>query len=671
METTQAILQWLDQWISAHPTLSGLLVFLVAFSESLLIIGIIVPGAALMIGIGILIANGNLPLGSTMLWAIAGAVSGDGFSFWLGYHFRERLPRWPLMRRYQKLFDHGQRFFNRHGGKSVVFGRFVGPVRAIIPTIAGLMAMPPWQFLLVNVVSAILWAPVYLLPGLILGATIELAAEVTLRLIVLLLILLTLFLLTRWFIRFLYRRLAPRTGMLIGSLLRWSQRHPLSGRLVSALIDPQRPETPVLTGLAVTLLLAAVLFFSILTQISSSLAPGGVNQSIYLFMQSLRTPAMDTIMTAITMLGDMVVLTGFATLGILWLWWKGQRPAAIHWLAAIAFGGILVRVLKVTLDVPRPALEGITPGSFSFPSAHTSMSLLVYGFAAVILARQVSARWHYPVYLLTGVLVMLIALSRLYLGVHWFSDVLGGLMLGLVWISLLGIAWRRHSFRPVPAMQLSLVMILTLLASASVHIGTSLDSQIARYSLRYPVTHMKLVDWQAEGWKKLPALRNDLALVHRQPLTVQWAGKLDDIRRRLEGHGWRLARNVSLLNCVQWLHPKPDIARMPLMPHIHAGRYERLAMVLPGDKGQQVVLRLWPANILLDGDIPLWTGTVSRQMLTRRLYLFSYPSTGTDFDTPLRALVPVARTRWSRTVLRPAAATTDGIRWNGTVVLLR
>lgn len=671
METTQAVLQWLDQWISAHPTLSGVLVFLVAFSESLLIVGIIVPGAALMIGIGILIANGNLPLGSTMLWAIAGAIAGDGLSFWLGYHFRERLPNWSLMRRYRKLFEHGHRFFNRHGGKSVVFGRFVGPVRAIIPTIAGLMAMPPWQFLLVNVLSAILWAPVYLLPGLILGATIELAAEVTLRLIVLLLVLLTLFLLTRWLIRFLYRRLAPRTGQLISRMLRWSQRHPLGGRIVSALIDPQRPEAPVLTGLAVTLLLTAVLFFYILTQVTSGLAPAGINQSIYLFMQSLRTPGMDIIMTAITMLGDTAVLTAFATLGILWLWWKGQRSAAIHWLAAIAFGGILVRILKVTLEVPRPALDGITPGSFSFPSAHTTMGLLVYGFAAVILARQVRVRWHYPVYLLTGLLVMLIALSRLYLGVHWFSDVIGGITLGLAWVSLLGIAWRRHSFRPVPARQASLLMLLALLASALVHISINLESQVTRYSLRYPLRHMSMDDWQANGWRQLPALRNDLALVHRQPLNLQWVGKLKDIRKLLEKHGWRVARSVTFLNSVQWLHPKPDIARMPLMPHIHDGRYEHLAMILPGDKNRQTVLRLWPANTLLDRKTPLWTGTVSQQKLSRRLYLFSYPTTGTDFDTPLRTLSPLTARRWSRTVRRTDMTGSDGIRWDGSVILLR
>ena len=69
------------------------------------------------------------------------------------------------------------RFFEKYGGKSVAFGRFVGPMRAVIPLVAGMMGMPTGRFLAANILSAIVWAPVYLLPGIVFGASLELAAE--------------------------------------------------------------------------------------------------------------------------------------------------------------------------------------------------------------------------------------------------------------------------------------------------------------------------------------------------------------------------------------------------------------------------------------------------------------------------------------------------------------
>ncbi len=670
METTQAVLQWLDQWISAHPTLAGLLVFLVAFSESLLIVGILVPGAALMIGIGILIANGSLPLASTLLWAVAGAIAGDGLSFWLGYHFRDTLPQWRLMRRYHRLFAHGRRFFERHGGKSVVFGRFVGPVRAIIPTIAGLMAMPPWRFFLVNVISALLWAPVYLLPGLILGATLELATEVTLRLVALVLVLMALFLLIRWLVRTSYRVLAPRTGRMITRLLQWARRHPLGGRIVTALIDPRRPESPVLTGLALSLLLAGVLFFVMLWQAGNGHVISGLDGWIYRLLQGLRTPAMDSIMTAVTMLGEAPALTGVSVTGLLWLWRHGQRAAVWHWLAAIAFGGALVLALKSLLAVPRPT--GAVIAGFSFPSSHTTLALLVYGFAAIVIARGVERRWRYPVYLCVTLLVTMIGLSRLYLGAHWFSDVAGGFGLGLVWLAVVGIAWQRHSLRNIPAARLATWLLLALLVAGGGHIVLDLERQTARYQPRHPVGVMPAARWRNGGWRSLPAWREDLGLSHRHPLTLQWAGRLQDIRAWLTARGWRPARRLRFLDAVHWLHPQPDIARMPVMPHVHAGRYETLAMVRPVDRGRQLVLRLWRTRLRIDGKVALWIGNVTCQRLVRRLYLFSYPATTNDFDAPLRALLPVGsghglQAERRQRKRRPPA----GVRWDGSVWLIR
>ena len=132
-----ATFQPLLHWLGTHPGWASLVVFLIAFAESLLLVGLLFPGTVIMFGIGTLVAVGVLDLWATLAWAAVGAVMGDGISFWLGYHYKDRLRvMWPISR-YPGLVHRGEQFFLKHGGKSVLFGRFVGPVRPILPAEIG------------------------------------------------------------------------------------------------------------------------------------------------------------------------------------------------------------------------------------------------------------------------------------------------------------------------------------------------------------------------------------------------------------------------------------------------------------------------------------------------------------------------------------------------------
>ena len=144
---TQESIQPFLQWIGEHPHWSGLAVFLISLSESLAIVGLVVPGVVLMTAIGAMIGAGILPAWITLGWAILGAIAGDGISYWLGYHYHEHLRDfWPF-RSYPALLARGEAFFKSHGGKSIILGRFIGPVRPMIPVIAGMMDMSPKRFL--------------------------------------------------------------------------------------------------------------------------------------------------------------------------------------------------------------------------------------------------------------------------------------------------------------------------------------------------------------------------------------------------------------------------------------------------------------------------------------------------------------------------------------------
>ncbi len=237
------LLQQILAWVSLHPGWSYSVIFLVAMAESLAIVGLIVPGVVIMFGIGALIASGAIAFWPAMGWAVVGAVAGDGLSFWLGRHYQERLSAiWPFTR-YPESIHQGKRFFEKYGGKSVALGRFFGPIRAVIPLVAGMMGMTPLRFLFANVLSALAWAPLYLLPGMVFGASMELASEVAMRLVILLLILLFVLWLAYHVTRGLFRRLHPHTSQWVQGLLNWGKAHPMMGEIANALADPHHPET--------------------------------------------------------------------------------------------------------------------------------------------------------------------------------------------------------------------------------------------------------------------------------------------------------------------------------------------------------------------------------------------------------------------------------------------
>ncbi len=148
---------------------TSLIIFTIAFLETLLLVGFFFPGSVALIAIGGLIASGTLELWPTLFWAFLGAVMGDNISFWIGVYFKEPLHHSQLYARHQDAFQKGEAFFHQYGTYSVVLGRFVGPIRAVIPTIAGSLGMSGKLFFLVNVLSALVWAPAYILPGYLMG----------------------------------------------------------------------------------------------------------------------------------------------------------------------------------------------------------------------------------------------------------------------------------------------------------------------------------------------------------------------------------------------------------------------------------------------------------------------------------------------------------------------
>jgi len=157
---------WLQQFIGLLPDGGSylLLLFLVAFAESLPLVGLIVPGSTLIVFAGFLASHGKCSFLLLGVMTATGALLGDLFSFWLGYYYGTKLLRLRSFQKHHQLVKRSERFFVDHGGKSIFFARFLGPIRGITPFIAGLSGMPGRSFSLYALISAVLWGICY--PGL-------------------------------------------------------------------------------------------------------------------------------------------------------------------------------------------------------------------------------------------------------------------------------------------------------------------------------------------------------------------------------------------------------------------------------------------------------------------------------------------------------------------------
>lgn len=168
--TRKIVTSFLDPviaFVSAHPWLAYLTLFLAAFLEAVPVVGALVPGSTVILALSALVPGGELKLSGVLAAAIAGALIGDGSAFWAGHRSqREILGAWP-MSRYPAVMAQSEAFFHRWGALAVFFARFLPPIRAFVPVTAGALGMRPILFFGVNVPAVLAWALAHVLPGVL------------------------------------------------------------------------------------------------------------------------------------------------------------------------------------------------------------------------------------------------------------------------------------------------------------------------------------------------------------------------------------------------------------------------------------------------------------------------------------------------------------------------
>ncbi len=428
------------------------IVLLVSLLESLAFVGIAIPGTIFIILVGFISAKGFLDLGDLILFTAAGAILGDMISYYLGSHAEKFFSSDSKIFQ-SKYLEKGKSFFNTYGGGSIFLGRFIGPIRPIIPFVAGMFRMNRKRFILWNIFSGFAWASTFLLLGFFFGQAWETVALWSTRGSVLILTL-AIFV----FIIYILKRFTVRKGKQIfyflSSVLHSIQKAIVSNSEVQKLVEKHfvffkfikgRFNKNKFLGLPLTLLsfsfiYTLILFIGIIEDVITSDIIISIDTRISNLLTIFRNSDLTQFFLWITVLGKWQIILGFTvtTICILWIWHKRLYIAPL--LLTIIGTEIFTAISKIAFHRPRPELALYTEPSFSFPSGHAAIAIAFYGFLAYILIRHF-AKWKTKVniFFIGLSIILLIGFSRLYLGVHYVSDVWGGYLVGALWL-IIGIS---------------------------------------------------------------------------------------------------------------------------------------------------------------------------------------------------------------------------------------
>jgi membrane protein DedA with SNARE-associated domain/membrane-associated phospholipid phosphatase len=415
------------------------IVFVFVAIESL---GIPLPGETVLVTAGALAALGHLSIWWVIAIAAAGGITGDAAGYWIG-----RLGGLPLLKRYGRLvhFDEVKlarvrSFFNRHGPKTVFLGRFIALLRTWAALLAGTAEMSYGVFTLYNVMGGITWAALFGTLGYVFGQSLPLLeryiGQASLAVVLLIALVVVLTFAWRWFND--NRDTLTERVSRYWSLFRG--RHPGVAKFIATRFAREEYLGMHLTIGFLLSLVALWLFASVTEDVVNHDSLTRFDVALTTWIRAHTTPLGDRIFTFVSMIGSPVAMAIVGAGGAIIIAVRRQWFALGAWVAAFVGAGALTFVLKMIIQRPRPiGAEAFLRGeTFSFPSGHALGSLVGYGMLAWVIGSKwiETARGRWWLVVATAVLVITIGISRLYLGVHYFSDVVAGYAVGVLWLSV-------------------------------------------------------------------------------------------------------------------------------------------------------------------------------------------------------------------------------------------
>lgn len=622
--------------------LSYWLIFLASVLETLPFVGIILPGTVILLVAGFLVAQGSFDLGD-MIWAAAlGAILGDSIAYYLGRYKGRKMFSDAAKIFHTKHLEKAEHYFHGHGGKSIFWGRFISPLRPFIAFVAGIGRMDYKKFLAFNIASGFAWAAAFILLGYFFGASwqILLVWLDRIGLFSLLVIVVIAFNIYLW------KTLRKNKGSIVRffkggseavinaikqkeSVQAFVRRHP---RLIEFTRKRLSPTEYLGLHLTIGFAIAAsflYLFISVIEDIAFRDPLYFADSRIINLAQIFRTPFLNEVMLFITYLGKWQIIFSAILIALLILFVRRQYHRMAGLALGVLGGELFVDITKNIATRARPPILNalyVEP-TYSFPSGHATVAMTFYGLIAYFLIKAVKS-WKTKVAILLGAafLVFAIGFSRIYLGVHYPSDVLAGYSLGLLWITTvitaLEIAERfflKQEVRPFRIFQSKIVFSTFTIILLLGNVGFAIDfykshplpNQTAQInSAVETIANPKMI------FDSLPKSTETLIGSPMEPISLVFIGDWINIKQAFERIGWHEADDITMRSVSRLAYAaiaNKQYLAAPVTPSFFNAKPNDFAFessTAVNTVRERHRIRFWKTNFLYDGK-PIFVATAS------------------------------------------------------------
>lgn len=643
-------------WIAANQELSYCIIFLLSLSESLVVVGLVVPGIAIMSIIGAFIGTGHLGLWPTMIAAVLGAIIGDGLSYWVGQRFQQGIRGWWVFRKFPETIMRCEKFFAKHGGISVVIGRFVGPVRPMIPVIAGMMKMPPGYFYTVNIISALLWAPVYLLPGYLFGNTLNnLPPEISTKILYIVVITIVSIWTTIKFIQSIIYALKRRYRKIGTQLWLYVENNSIYylQKIIKHPLTHKKHQVDSFLFL-LTLLLVTVLFI-FLTKwhiLVTSLNGFFKHLSLLLFNPSFaQTLLYIDINSSIISLSALYIIfcayfyfthkytntnittssntahTSHSTSNT-----SANNSSVLNRFLMLSLGLLFFFYLtflgiSYLLHYPKPfKLDyDFTSRWFnSFPNLSLGLLTLLFGYIGIIKYcnnPKLYKRSNFNFLAIST--ITLFAIVKLFIGYTWLSDLLGALLVSGCILLVFCIIYWQHPLEKINIKQLKKFSLLAVLVVFLSNISTIyFNANVKAYNIKRVKQNLNTIAITQEQWlnqnnqsantkiETIPESQLRLFDNTIEPIiNIQWLANKRDLIKILKANNWQKQSDFNFENMLKLLENQPNITKMPLVPHYYQDHHSSIVLFKLESNNKILSLRLWESEYTINNKT-VWAGTV-------------------------------------------------------------
>ena len=424
------------------------IVFLGPALESSAFLGFLFPGEIAVLLGGVLASHGRVSLAAVLVAAISGAIVGDTIGYFVGRRWGHQIllgvgRRIPFLR--HRIDDHlasARAYLKRRGGAAVFLGRFTAALRVMVPGLAGMAEMPYGEFAAYNAMGGLLWGSAFVLLGYFAGAAWQRVAGDASKIGLGLLVVVLIGLVAGRLLKSVKERGEPLPDRLarIGAIAKLRSRFPRQSAWLATRVDTTSPRGFALSAVILTGAICGWIFLGLTQDVVANEEAVRSDPGITRFFVDHRAAWATSFMRGVTWLGSNATLIPVVVILGAYLLFrrKGWRPGVLL-VAALAGANAWYRLVKPLVGRPRPplALHLVRASGESFPSGHATAAIAVWGMSAVVICTGRSASFKAAAWTIAGLVVLLVGASRIYLGVHWWTDVMAGTALGGLWLCVL------------------------------------------------------------------------------------------------------------------------------------------------------------------------------------------------------------------------------------------